>query len=185
MYRYFRLQLIYFLSIVYGLTHRYIYNFLAVKFGYRNVKGDQRRSSITTQSTILNKKNGRYCYDDDSSNDNNNSSHHRRRLLHVSATGNNNTTVTTVTDQILTSSIDSGRTNNETSLTVRGDGGNRAEKLMAMNLELMTNKMAGDEKDKLIKSEFEICANVLDRVALVFFVCMFVMITVVYLVATT
>lgn len=86
----------------------------------------------------------------------------------------------------MTSNVSGGWNAIETSFASDGAvGGRKAERLMAMNLELMTNKMVNDEKEKLVKTEFEVCANVLDRVALVFFVCMFVLITVVYLVATT
>ena len=57
--------------------------------------------------------------------------------------------------------------------------------LMEKNLKVMTEKMEEEEREKRVKHEFEVCAQTLDILAMVVFVTVFVLITVVYLLITT
>ena len=57
--------------------------------------------------------------------------------------------------------------------------------LMEKNLRVMTDKMREEENEKRIKHEFDVCANTLDIFAMILFVVLFVVITIVYLSTTT
>ena len=105
-----------------------------------------------------------------------------RQPLYVA--DSNKSGLTIKTDQMMTSSI-RGKENVEMEGDTTRWRGNKVERLMEINLETTIKKMATEETDKRVKTEFQICAKTFDRVALLFFVCMFVIITVGYLVATT
>uniref|UniRef100_A0A7M5X2P2 Uncharacterized protein n=1 Tax=Clytia hemisphaerica TaxID=252671 RepID=A0A7M5X2P2_9CNID len=122
---------------------RYVYDFLAVKLGYR------KREDIAKTT------------------DHNGNTDQERQSLVMKE------------KQMLLTDIPPA------SVASNGFTNERAEKLMEKNLHLMTKKMEDEEEERRVKNEFEICANVLDRVALIFFVFMFILITVVYLIATT
>jgi Neurotransmitter-gated ion-channel transmembrane region. len=72
--------------------------------------------------------------------------------------------------------------------TANGSAGredNTTAVLMEKNLKVMTEKMKEEEREKKLKHEFEVCAQTLDILAMIVFVTVFILITVVYLLITT